>query len=68
MDDNTTFTRAASAKRGGPARNMHRFANPGRFLRAVRRTQPWLNAASLLLTLKMTPMTRCPKLAVQNQR
>ena len=31
-------------------RNLHRFANPGRFLRIAARAQPWLNALALLLT------------------
>ncbi len=29
---------------------LHRFANPGRFLRLAARVQPWLNALALLLT------------------
>jgi heme exporter protein C len=31
-------------------RSLHRFANPGRFLRVAARAQPWLNAAALVLT------------------
>ena len=34
-----------------PARNLHRFANPGRFLRLAGRVQPWLTWPALLLTL-----------------
>ena len=47
MDASTTFTNA-------PARAgswLHRFANPGRFLRLGGRAQPWLNGAGLALTL-----------------
>ena len=33
--------------RGGA---LHRFANPGRFLRLAERVQPWLNVAALILT------------------
>jgi heme exporter protein C len=36
------------APRGG--RNLHRFANPGRFLRLSGRVLPWLAASGLLLT------------------
>ena len=32
-----------------PARSLHRFANPGRFLRLAGRAQPWLDAAALAL-------------------
>ena len=34
-----------------PARNLHRFANPGRFLRLAARLQPWLSWPALVLTL-----------------
>ena len=34
-----------------PARNLHRFANPGRFLRLAARLQPWLGWPALVLTL-----------------
>ncbi len=47
VDASTTLTHA-------PARAgswLHRFANPGRFLRLGGRAQPWLNAAGLALTL-----------------
>lgn len=30
-------------------RNLHRFANPGRFLRLAGRLQPWLNVSGILL-------------------
>ena len=32
-----------------PPRSLHRFANPGRFLRLAGRVQPWLNAAAFAL-------------------
>ncbi|WP_367617299.1 heme ABC transporter permease [Plastoroseomonas hellenica] len=32
-----------------PGRSLHRFANPGRFLRATDRVMPWLWAAALLV-------------------
>jgi len=47
VDASTTFTNP-------PARAgnwLHRFANPGRFLRLGGRVQPWLNGAGLVLTL-----------------
>jgi len=34
-----------------PARNLHRFANPGRFLRIAARVQPWLTSLALVLTV-----------------
>ncbi len=37
--------------RGAPARSLHRFANPGRFLRISGRVLPFLSAAALVLTL-----------------
>jgi heme exporter protein C len=40
----------ALAPPAGGGRNLHRFANPGRFLRASGRVLPWLAAAGLLLT------------------
>jgi heme exporter protein C len=40
----------AIAPRRNRGRNLHRFANPGRFLRIAARAQPWLNAAGLLIT------------------
>lgn len=39
----------ATALPARPARNLHRFANPGRFLRAAGRVQPWLDSAAVLL-------------------
>jgi heme exporter protein C len=30
--------------------SLHRFANPGRFLRLARRVQPWLTASGIILT------------------
>ena len=45
MDASTAFAPPA-----GGGRNLHRFANPGRFLRASGRVLPWLAAAGLLLT------------------
>jgi heme exporter protein C len=35
----------------GAGRNLHRFANPGRFLRLSGRVLPWLTAAGLVFTL-----------------
>ncbi len=32
-----------------PARNLHRFANPGRFLRLAATVQPWLTVPAILL-------------------
>ena len=32
-----------------PTRSLHRFANPGRFLRLSGRAQPWLDSAALVL-------------------
>ena len=34
-----------------PARSLHRFANPGRFLRLAGRVQPWLSLSALVVTL-----------------
>lgn len=34
-----------------PARSLHRFANPGRFLRLAGRVQPWLSLSALAVTL-----------------
>lgn len=47
MDASTTFTPA----QGRTGSWLHRFANPGRFLRLGARMQPWLNGAGLTLTL-----------------
>jgi len=33
-----------------PARSLHRFANPGRFLRLASKVQPWLTGSAVLLT------------------
>jgi heme exporter protein C len=33
-----------------PGRSLHRFANPGRFLRLAGAVQPWLTAAAILFT------------------
>jgi len=41
-------TTAIAAARSG--RSLHRFANPGRFLRIAARVQPWLNAMALGVT------------------
>ncbi len=46
MDASTAL---APPGRGG--RNLHRFANPGRFLRASGQALPWLAGAGLVLTL-----------------
>ncbi len=45
MDASTTI---APPARGG--RNLHRFANPGRFLRLSGKLLPWLTSAALALT------------------
>ncbi len=42
---------AALAPPPGSGRNLHRFANPGRFLRLSGRVLPWLAVPGLLLTL-----------------
>ena len=36
--------------RRAPGRSLHRFANPGRFLRLAARIQPWLTWPALLIT------------------
>ena len=41
---------AAVAPPAGGGRNLHRFANPGRFLRLSGKVLPWLAAAGVLLT------------------
>ena len=41
----------ATAIPARPTRSLHRFANPGRFLRLAGRAQPWLSWTALLLTL-----------------
>ncbi len=48
MDASTTF--AQTPRRGG-ARNLHRFANPGRFLRLAGRVLPWLAVPGIILML-----------------
>jgi heme exporter protein C len=50
MDTSATLTRAVAAKRDRSGRALHRFANPGRFLRLAGRVQPWLNGGALVLT------------------
>ncbi len=41
----------AIAGRRTPGRSLHRFANPGKFLRLAARVQPWLTWPALLITL-----------------
>ena len=41
----------ATAYPARAGRTLHRFANPGRFLRVAARVQPWLSAVAVLLTL-----------------
>ena len=41
----------AIAERRPPGRSLHRFANPGRFLRLAARVQPWLTWPAVLFTL-----------------
>ena len=50
MDASTAFA-PPSGGSPGSGRNLHRFANPGRFLRLSGRVLPWLTAAALVLTL-----------------
>ena len=49
----TAETRPLGPKLAGPAParggSLHRFANPGRFLRLAARVQPWLTGAALLV-------------------
>ncbi len=40
----------AIGERRAPGRSLHRFANPGRFLRLAARVQPWLTWPALLIT------------------
>ena len=40
----------AAANPARPVRSLHRFANPGRFLRLAGRVQPWLTALAVGLT------------------
>jgi heme exporter protein C len=40
----------AVAQQGPQRRSLHRFANPGRFLRLAAKVQPWLTAPALILT------------------
>ena len=40
----------ATALPARPSRSLHRFANPGRFLRVAGRLQPWLGWPALVLT------------------
>lgn len=42
--------KAIAEPRGAPRRGWHRFANPGRFLRAASKVQPWLTAFGVVLT------------------
>jgi heme exporter protein C len=48
--DASTALAPPSGPSAGGGRNLHRFANPGRFLRVSGRVQPWLAGAGLLLT------------------
>ena len=48
MDAIPTYSKPRPATGGG---FLHRFANPGRFLRLATRVQPWLTAAALILTV-----------------
>ncbi len=47
MDATSTFVKPRSSRAGS---FLHRFANPGRFLRLAARLQPWLNVAACVLT------------------
>ncbi len=53
MDASTSWTEdgrpGPSPRKGG--RSLHRFANPGRFLRIAARLQPWLTWPALVLTV-----------------
>ncbi len=49
----TTADQTVRPDESGPRpqrRNLHRFANPGRFLRLAAKVQPWLTAPALILT------------------
>ena len=48
MEAASTFAKQRP-NRGGSF--LHRFGNPGRFLRVASRVQPWLNATALILTV-----------------
>ncbi len=48
VDASTAYAPAPGPRT--PGRNLHRFANPGRFLRLSGTVLPWLSAAALLLT------------------
>ncbi len=50
MDASTAITAQTSGP-VAPRRSLHRFANPGRFLRLAARVQPWLTVPALVLTL-----------------
>jgi len=41
----------ATALTARPSRSLHRFANPGRFLRLASRVQPWVTWPALVLTV-----------------
>ena len=47
LDATPTFDKPRTTTAGG---FLHRFANPGRFLRLAARVQPWLTLAALVLT------------------
>jgi heme exporter protein C len=49
VDASTTLKSAPARPSSGGG--LHRFANPGRFLRIAGAVQPWLNASALLLTV-----------------
>ncbi len=49
MDATSTLAPDDQAAKPAPGRSLHRFANPGRFLRLAARVQPWLTVPALLL-------------------
>ncbi len=49
MDASTAVGKQEAAERP-QRRSLHRFANPGRFLRLAAKVQPWLTAPALVLT------------------
>jgi heme exporter protein C len=51
VDASTELATARSAVITRPGRNLHRFANPGRFLRLAGAVQPWLTAPAVILVL-----------------
>ena len=51
MDTSTDLATPAKPAAAGGGRNLHRFANPGQFLRLSGRVLPWLAVPGLVITL-----------------